>query len=81
MALRARQLVQPVFIHQRHDLRQLDHLMPYGVRIVANQGRPARAALRRMVIIHTPALLDRIESALMGGVTRLSTALPATRPA
>jgi len=55
--------------------------MPHGVRIVAGQGRPARAALRRTVLMHTPALLDRREGALMACVTRLRAALPATQPA
>ena len=71
--------MQPVFIHQRCDLRQFDHLMPHGVRVGPGQGCSARAALRRTVIGHAPTLFNGIEVPLMSYVTGLSAALPAAR--
>jgi hypothetical protein len=73
--------VQPMFIHQRFDLRQFDYLMLYGVRIVAGQGPPASTALSRTVIVYTPTRFDRIEFSLISFVTGLSTTFPATRGA
>ena len=78
-AVRATQLMQPMFIHQRFDLRQLDHLMPNRLGIVTRQGRPASAALHRTVLLHPAALFDRIALALMSLRTGLRAALPATR--
>ena len=70
--------MQPVFIHQRFDLRQLDHLMPNGIWVGACQGHPASATLSRKVIIHTAALVGRVEFALMSLVTGLSATLLTT---
>jgi hypothetical protein len=71
--------MQPVFIHERFDLWQFDHLVPIRVQIVAGQGAPARATLRWTVIRHTLTRFDRREGPLMSCVTGLRAALPAAR--
>jgi hypothetical protein len=73
--------MQSVFIHQGFDLGQLDHLMPYGVRIRACQGRPANPARGRTLIAHPAAFVDGVACSLMPFVTDLSTTLATTRRA
>lgn len=71
--------MQPIFIHPRLDLRQLDYLMPIRVWVVTGQDHPASAALTRTVVGDVTTLLDRIELPLMPLVAGLSTARLATR--
>src|SRR5256714_26634 len=78
-AVRTTQLMQPIFIHPRLDLRQLDYLMPIRVWVVTGQDHPASAALTRTVVGDVTTLLDRIELPLMPLVAGLSTARLATR--
>lgn len=52
--------------------------MPHGMGVEAGQGRSASAALRRKVLLHTAALVGRVELALMSLVTGLSATLAAT---
>jgi hypothetical protein len=73
------QLVQPMFIHQRLEFRQLNHLMSYRVGIIAGQSRPASATRSRTVITDTAALFRWIELSLMPLVTRLGPAFLAAR--
>ncbi len=74
----AHQPVQPVLNHQRRDRRDLDHLMPQRIRILAVQQRAAVAAGIRVVLHHLIHPLDRQQLRPSAGMARLAAALGAT---
>lgn len=78
MAVGANEAMQLVLDHERHDLRDVDHLVADRFRIIPTQRLATTAAVAGMMGNQVLALLGRKQVAACTGMALLATAL-ATR--